>query len=122
MSLFEHQRHESTTAPQSLPQDTVEIVDLDGNRLRFARSDFQELYKTSDARQMRRHLRDGWLLLDEHARRDGEPSAPRIYTPLHRRGGHVLAAQDDPQYLPQEDVTTYVLGMLKAGASGTPVK
>jgi hypothetical protein len=88
MSQFEHQGHESTGAPQSLPQDTVEIVDPNGNCLRFARSDFEELYTTSNDLQMRRHLRAGWLLVDERA----------------------------------ADVTTYVLGLLKTGVSGTPVK
>ncbi|HEY5388728.1 MAG TPA: hypothetical protein VIL79_12595 [Thermoleophilia bacterium] len=60
----------------------------------------------------------GWLLLDERVGREG--GKPSLDTFFRRAAGRVLPAADDPQYEAPEDVTTYVLGYLKEGASGAP--
>ena len=78
------------------------------------------LFTTSDARELRRHLDLGWLLLDEHVGRDPEIASSWLDSALRRSAGRVLAAQDDPQYEPSADLTTYVLGHLRPGATGTP--
>lgn len=66
---------------------------------------------------MRRHLRCGRLLLDERAGRDPGRSGSWVESAPRRSAGRVLAGQDDAQYIPPRDVTTYVLDLLKTGAS-----
>ena len=98
-----------------------EVVDAAGNRVRYTPADFDEIFATSEAREMHRHVEIGWLLLDEWVGRDPGRSASWIDTGLRRSAGRVLPAQDDPEYVPPSDATTYVLGCLKDGVTGTPV-
>ena len=120
MSSFEHESHDVAWAPQGPSQDTIEIDGPDGNRVRFARGDFEEFYTTSDVRQMRRHLRAGWFLLEERAGREPGRSPSWIETKPQRNVDRA-AAEGDAQVRSRDEVVTYVLGSLKAGASGTPV-
>jgi len=98
-----------------------EVVDAAGKRVRYTSDDFDEIFTTTEAPEMRRHVEIGWLLLDEWVGRDPGRSASWIDTGLRRSAGRVLPAQDDPEYVPPSDVTTYVLGYLKDGATRTPV-
>ena len=98
-----------------------EAVDAAGKRVRYTPEKFDEIFTTTEAPEMRRHVEIGWLLLDEWVGRDPGRSTSWIDTGLRRSAGRVLPAQDDPEYAPPNDVTTYVLGYLKDGATGTPV-
>jgi hypothetical protein len=120
MVPFESTRPERAEVGPSRPSDSIEIVDAAGNGFRYASDDFDELLETSDAREMRRYLGLGWLLLDERVGRCPGRSASWLDAALRRSAGRVLAAQDDPQHRPAEDVTTYVLGHLQPGAFGAP--
>ena len=98
-----------------------EVVNAAGDRIRYTADDFDEIFTTTEAREMRKHIEIGWLLLDEWVGHDPGKSASWIDTGLRRSAGRVLPAQDDPEYVPPSDVTTYVLGYLKDGVTGTPV-
>jgi hypothetical protein len=103
------------------PDSAFEVVDAAGKRLRYTATDFDEIFTTTESREMRRHVDIGWLLLDEWVGRDPGRTASWIDTGFRRSAGRVLPAQDDPEYAPPSDVTTFVLGYLKDGATGTPV-
>jgi len=98
---------------------TLETVDGNGDRVRYVRADFDEIYMTTEAREMRRHVELGWLLVDERVGRVPGKAASWVDTAFRRSAGRVLPAQDDPEYVAPSDVTTYVLGHLKDGATGT---
>jgi hypothetical protein len=98
-----------------------EVVDAVGKRIRYTRADFDEIFTTTEAPEMHRHVEIGWLLLDEWVGHDPGRTSSWIDTGFRRSAGRVLPAQDDPEYVPPSDVTTYVLGYLKDGATGTPV-
>ena len=67
-----------------------EVVDAAGNRVRYTPADFDEIFTTSEAREMHRHVEIGWLLLDEWVGRDPGRSASWIDTGLRRSAGRVL--------------------------------
>ncbi|HSQ22331.1 MAG TPA: hypothetical protein VLQ52_06030 [Coriobacteriia bacterium] len=102
-------------------EDIVETYDRDGAAIRYRRDDFDEIYATVDTAEMRRLVSLGWLILDQRINREPGKSAPWIDTALRRFAGRVLPAQDDPEFRPPSDRTTYVLGHLKAGVKGTRV-
>jgi hypothetical protein len=104
------------------PDGAFEVVDGAGNRLRYTPDDFDEIFTTTEAREMRKHVEIGWLLLDEWVGHDPGRAGSWIDTGFRRSAGRVLAAPDDPEYVPPSEVTTYVLGYLKHGATGTPVE
>jgi hypothetical protein len=103
------------------PDSAFEVIDAAGKRLSYTATDFDEIFTTTESREMRRHVDIGWLLLDEWVGRDPGRTASWIDTGFRRSAGRVLPAQDDPEYAPPSDVTTFVLGYLKDGATGTPV-
>jgi len=103
------------------PDGAFEVVGAAGRRIRYTPADFDEIFTTTEAPEMRRHVAIGWLLLDEWVGRDPGRTASWVDTGLRRAAGRVLPAQDDPEYEASSDVTTYVLGYLKDGATGTPV-
>jgi hypothetical protein len=120
MSLFGHDEEPADLAGGG--EDSVfEVLGPDGGRVRYAPDDFDEVFTTTDEHEAGRHVSLGWLLLDEVV--DFEPGthASWIDTLLRREAGRVLPAADDPAYSPGRDVTTYVLGYLKPGRTGTPL-
>ena len=122
MGLFSRKRHdEPENAAAGGSDGAFDVVDDAGKRLRYAPADFDEIFTTSDPREMRRHVDIGWLLLDEWVGRDPGRTASWVDTGFRRAAGRVLPAQDDPEYVAPSDVATYVLGYLKDGATGTPV-
>ena len=121
MGLFSRKHHdEPENAAAGGSDRAFEVVDAAGKRLRYTPADFDEVFTTSDSREMRRHVDIGWLLLDEWVGRDPGRTASWVDTGFRRAAGRVLPAQDDPEYVAPSDVTTYVLGYLKDGATGTP--
>ena len=121
MSPIDPQHGDASSGFGGAPLEAIEVMNSSGGAIRYAAGDFDELYTTSDARELRRYLGLGWLLLDEHMGRTTGDSVSWLDTALRRSAGRVLAAQDDPQYEPPADLTTYVLGHLRPGATGTPV-
>ena len=106
--------------PASGGADGVFVVrGVHGERVRYAADDFVEVFATTDELEAGRHVKLGWILLDERVGREG--GKPAVDTFWRRAAGRALPAADDPQYAAPEDVTTYVLGYLKEGAGGTPV-
>jgi hypothetical protein len=95
-----------------------EVLGADGTLVRYAADDFDEIFATTDEHEAGRHVKLGWILLDEVVAREG--GKPALDTFWRRVAGRVLPAADDPQYAAPDDVTTYVLGYLKEGAGGTP--
>ena len=113
-------------------ENAVDTYERDGATVRYRRDDFDEIYSTADTAEMRRLVGLGWLVLDERVSREAGASASWIDIALRRHGeispghvgarrGAVLPAEDDPEFRPPLDRTTYVLGHLKAGAKGTRV-
>jgi len=97
----------------------VEVLGDDGTLVRFATNAFDEIFATTDEHEAGRHVKLGWILLDQVVGREG--GKPALDTFWRRVAGRVLPAADDPQFEASGDVTTYVLGYLKDGAGGTPV-
>jgi hypothetical protein len=98
-----------------------DVSGADGDVVRYAEADFDELWQTTDEHEMRRHVGLGWLLLDESASFDPGSRPSWVDTMLRRSAGRVLPAGDDPFYVPPGDAPTYVLGHLKPGHEGSPV-
>ena len=123
MGLFGRKRDKDDAdhAATGGPDGMFETIDGDGNRVSYVPADFDEIFTTTEAHEMRRHVELGWLLLDEWVGRDPGRAASWVDTAFRRSAGRVLPAQDDPEYVPPSDVTTYVLGYLKDGATGTRV-
>lgn len=121
MSPIDPQHGDASGDFRSQPLEAIEVVNSSGDSIRYAAGDFDELYTTSDPREMRRHLDLGWLLLDKRVGREPGSASSWLDTALRRSAGRVLAAQDDPHYESPQDITTYVLGHLRPGATGTPV-
>jgi hypothetical protein len=96
-----------------------EVLDADGRLVRYTPDDFDEVFSTTDEHEAGRHVKLGWLLLDEVVGREG--GKPALDTFWRRAAGRGLPAADDPQHEAPDDVTTYVLGFLKEGAAGAPV-
>lgn len=94
-----------------------DVLGADGTLVRHAADDFEEIFTTTDEHEAGRHVKLGWILLDEVVAREGGKPAPDTF--WRRVAGRVLPAADDPQYAAPDDVTTYVLGYLKEGAGGT---
>jgi hypothetical protein len=94
-----------------------EVLGDDGRLVRFTPDDFDEIFATTDEHEAGRHVKLGWILLDEVVAREG--GKPALDAFWRRVAGRVLPAADDPQYAAPDDVTTYVLGYLKEGAAGT---
>ena len=46
-----------------------DVSDAGGGAVRYAEVDFDELWQTTDEREMRRHVGLGWILLDEQVAR-----------------------------------------------------
>jgi len=92
----------------------------DGKLVHYTADDFDEVFTTTDEHEAARHVKLGWILLDEVVGREG--GKPAIDTFWRRAAGRVLPAADDPQYEAPDNVTTYVLGFLKEGAGGTLVE
>jgi hypothetical protein len=67
-----------------------EVVDAAGKRIRYTPADFDEIFTTTDEREMRRHVGIGWLLLDEWVGRDPGRTASWVDTGLRRADGRVL--------------------------------
>lgn len=99
-----------------MEQDDVrvfEAADGDGNVRRYPESDFDETVTTGDEPEMRRLVKLGWILLDEHVeRRDGATGA-WADTACRRAAGRVLPAPDDPSFKAAGSAPVYVLGHLR---------
>jgi hypothetical protein len=93
-----------------------EVLGDDGALVRYAIHDFDEIFTTTDEHEAGRHVKLGWILLDERVGREG--GKPALDAFLRRAAGRVLPAADDPQYEAPDGVTTFVLGILKEGAGG----
>jgi hypothetical protein len=119
VGLFSRKHDEPENAAAGGADGAFEVVDAAGNRVRYTPEDFDEIFTTTDEREMRRHVGIGWLLLDEWMGRDPGRTASWVDTGLRRAAGRVLPAQDDPEYVAPSDTATYVLGYLKDGATGT---
>jgi hypothetical protein len=123
VGLFRRKRHgdEPKNVAGGGADGAFEMVDAAGHRVRYAATDFEEIFTTTEAREMRRHVEVGWLLLDERVGHDPARTASWVDIGYRRMAGRVLPAQDDPHYVPASDVTTYVLGYLKPGTTGTRI-
>ena len=95
-----------------------EVLTADGKLVRYKPDDFDEIFSTTDEHEAGRHVKLGWILLDEVVGREG--GKPALDTFWRRVAGRVLPAADDPQYETPDDVTTFVLGYLKEGITGAP--
>ncbi|HZL65501.1 MAG TPA: hypothetical protein VFD50_11235 [Thermoleophilia bacterium] len=92
-----------------------EVSGAGGDVVRYAEADFDELWKTTDEHEMRRHVGLGWILLDEQVGPGDGPGHPELAARTETTGGgwgltmRTVAVDAGP-----DDVTTYLLGHLKA--------
>ena len=117
MSLFHHHDHERAERPEDAV--SFDVLGDDGVVRRYARGDFDQIFVSTDADEVRRQVDVGWVILDERQVEtpgrgpSGEDLIPGIEG---LRVGGVL------DYTPDESVTSYVVGYLKDDASGRTVE
>jgi hypothetical protein len=92
-----------------------EVVGADGAAVRYSEAEFDELWSTTDEREMRRHVGLGWILLDEQVGPGDGPGHLELVTRAETSGGAGgLTMRKVPVEVGPDDVTTYLLGHLKA--------
>ncbi len=119
MTSPSHRDHATGDIAKGGADGVFEVLNADGKLVRCTPDDFDEIFSTTDEHEAGRHVKLGWLLLDEVVGREG--GKPALDTFWRRAAGRVLPAADDSQYEAPEDVTTYVLGYLEEGAGSAPV-
>lgn len=91
-----------------------EVIGSDGAAVRYTETDFDELWNTTDEREMRRHVRLGWVLLDEQVGPGEGPGHVELVTRAETSGGAGgLTMRKVPVEVGPDDATTYLLGHLK---------
>jgi len=121
VGLF-HRKHTMPTAEELAAggaDGVFTLLDADGHPVSYAPEEFEEIMVTVDAKQARGRLEMGWLLLDEvvgpgKGRGGQDIVVSRVGMPQDSMDGQMrrLATVHD---LPPGDVTTYVVGRLRAG-------
>jgi len=97
------------------PDRVFEVAGADGAAVRYAQADFDELWTTTDEREMRRHVGLGWILLDEQVGPGDGPGRIELVTRAETSGGAGgLSLRKVPVEVAPDDVTTYLLGHPKA--------
>jgi hypothetical protein len=96
-----------------------DVPAADGSIARYSRDDFDQIFVSTDAEEVRRQVDIGWVILDE--RRLDEPgrgpsSADLVPGIEGLRVGGVL------RYEPGVTVTSYIFGYLRDDAVGEPVE
>ena len=110
-------RHDDKPGPaQGGADGRFQVVGDDGKPVFYLPDDFDEIYTTTDEHEAGRHVKIGWLLLDEVVGPGEGPGEIEIVQRLVREGT-VLSV---PVERAPEDETTYVLGYLKPGRVGHP--
>jgi len=100
-----------------------EVSGADGSVARYAATDFDELWQTTDEREMRRHVGLGWILLDEQVGPGDGPGHVELVTRAETSGGAGgLTMRKVPVTVGPDDATTYLLGFLKPGREGSPLE
>jgi hypothetical protein len=99
------------------PEDVFSVETPDGEVLDYRRADFDQIFSTEDADEMRRQIGIGWLLIDQsekhrEIRPDIDGEFPAV-TGMHLGGGTGLFTGGDA-------VTVWTLGYLKDGVDGRP--
>jgi hypothetical protein len=98
-----------------------EVTDKHGVTRRYLGADFDEFYRTSDERDVHRHLTIGWLLLEESvALGEGPGRWEMQLRPVSAGGGGGPRVRKVPIHV-ANNLPKFLLGHLKLGASGTPV-
>ena len=85
----------------------------------YTPDDFDEIYLTTDEHEAGRHVKIGWLLLDEVVGKGDGPDRIEFVKrcrPWERTGSQRIV----PSSVGPDDETTYVLGYLKPGRVGHP--
>ena len=121
MGLFDSWRHKK---PQGDPvaggaDGFFDVLDGDGHLVRYLPDDFDEIWTTTDEHEAGRHVSIGWLLLDEVVGSGDGPDREVFVTRPTSTGGEGLAVRTFPVKIGPDDVTTYVLGYLKPGRTGS---
>lgn len=126
MGLFDVFRHKE---PQGDPltggaDGFFDVLDDDGRLVRYTPDDFDEIWTTTDEHEAGHHVSIGWILLDEVVGAGDGPG----HTEFRQKGVYTggesggFSLRSVPVEVGPDDVTTYVLGYLKAGRSGAPVQ
>lgn len=97
-----------------------DVLDDDGRLVRYTADDFDEIWTTTDEVEAKRHVRLGWLLLDEYTGRGHGPGHEEFVTRPVFSGSGSVSARTVPIEVGPGDETTYVLGYLKPGREGSP--
>ena len=96
-----------------------DVLDAGGGLVRYTPDDFDEIWTTTDEHEAGRHVSLGWILLDEVVGRGDGPEREVLVTRPTSAGGEGLAVRTFPVKIGPGDVTTYVLGYLKPGRTGS---
>jgi hypothetical protein len=100
-----------------------EVLDADGRLARYTPDDFDEIWTTTDEHQAGHHVSIGWILLDEVVGPGDGPGRVEFRQKAVLTGGSELgnmSLRSVPVEVGPDDVTTYILGYLKPGRSGSP--
>jgi hypothetical protein len=97
-----------------------EVIGADGAAVRYAETDFDEIWTTTDVHEARRHVGLGWILLDESVGPSDEPAVEVLDNRAVASGIGGGSYRTVPVPGAPDDEITYVLGYLKPGHEGTP--
>ncbi len=98
-----------------------DVTDKRGVTRRYLGDDFDEFYRTSDERDVSRHVSIGWVLLEESVTPGAGPGRWEMQLrPVSAGGGGGPRIRKVPIHVP-DGLPRFLLGHLKPGATGTPI-
>jgi hypothetical protein len=114
------QANDSQAVPD--PWRWWDVTDKHGVTRRYLGDDFDEFYRTSDERDVHRHLSIGWLLLEESVISGAGPGHWELQLrPVSAGGGGGQRLHEVPELVP-DNLPRFLLGHLKQGVTGRPIK
>jgi hypothetical protein len=118
MDLF-RRRKDVPEPEKGGPDGRFQVLGDDGTVRWFTPDDFDEIFTTTEEHEAARHVKIGWLLLDEAVGRGHGPGhIDFVVRPVSTGGMGGLSMRTVPVDRGPDDETTYVLGYLKPGRTG----
>jgi hypothetical protein len=114
MGLFH--RHREPGPAKGGADGRFQIIGDDGKPLYYLPDDFDEIFSTTDEHEAGRHVKIGWLLLDEVVGKGDGPGREEFEMRATGEGRWLST----PVRRQSDDETTYILGYLKPGRVGKP--
>jgi hypothetical protein len=111
--------HEEPDPAKGGADGRFQVIGEDGRPVYYRPDDFDEVFTTTDEHEAGRHVKLGWLLLDEVV---GPGTGPGKIEMVQRmvNTGSGFSVRTVPVERGPDDEITYILGYLKPGRTGQP--